>query len=767
GLFSEAVQSYVNEFDTNTIAHDVSRHQRIHHPLALPSPENYSIPLLTTSMSTVTSLLDDAFKHLSTLAPPDTIVATLEDKYSDIWEEIETAKAAENKIRLRKAFCGWNKRANTLHIVSKLSKQACRKRMIRLFYGWRDRIRLLRQVDHKFQRVWRRFVAITFKLLMHYADTSHQVTRMHRKAKRSKLSELLWRWRQWATRKHFIANQVRKARRKRLRKIFTHWRSRIPVWRQTKRTLFKIARPLNRAFLQCQFNQWKMNHRQIELDIKEAKRQSALRIYRLERCFKAWKRYLMLHYRIARAIRRRQIVSVQESMVKWQQYWRSRRSLRPNTWTCDLVGIWLATLFHLPIEVAASCQVNGNELLQLASRLQIDLHQPSSWASTSLERLLPQMPLFFCSSNHRMVLLEAITALANPLTSKAARETLAQQRNAQITMIMDFASLRHFFAQDRELLAYVRRLDHLSLEMFINLSTEELVDTFQPQKDSHLALLVVCQQQLQKNRIKSSSPPKEVPQSQDMDVAAWLESIHLAQYIPRFFQAHINTREELAKLDHLALRDRLYIHSKLHRERLLNYITELRHQPHAQNTTQIPLKKPHVPMAASFRLKMALNHIDDTTSVKTTTTKAPTTAKLQKHIRSLFFTIARALEEREWTLEHLFLSLQSSSGNVTTSKFAQWLREWNCGFTSAQINAMWEAMALRETRKNGVNYTTFMAFFINVFEQRYQLLTVAIQTLQDQAEKSEKQREQLTQLLQSVGRTRRILTLAGVYMNHR
>ncbi|KDO35681.1 hypothetical protein SPRG_18841 [Saprolegnia parasitica CBS 223.65] len=599
----------------------------MHHALALPTSDNFMVLPSTTSMSTVASLLSDAFKHLNALAPSHNSAAeTLEDKYADIWAEIEATKALENKDRLRRAFSGWKKRALLLCVVRKMSDRAYDRRRFRIFVAWRTRVRLLRRIAAKYRRAVGQVVAHTFQ-------------RMKRFAQRSRT------------------------------------------------------------------------------------------------------------------------------------FYLARKALRPETWTCDLVGIWLTALFRLPLEIAASCQVSGTELLQLGSRLHIDLHQPSSWAATSLERLLPQMPLFFCASHHRMVLLEAISALASPVVSQAARDALARHRRSQLAMVTDLSSLRYFWAQDRELLVYVRRLDQLSLASFLSLETDGLLRVFQPQKPSHLTLLAACQAQLRDHDTVvplPASPPRSPPtSSQPLDIAAWLTSVHLAQYIPRFFQAHIDSREKLEALDHAALRDRLYIHSKLHRDRLLKYITELKHLQSPPK--HIPLKKGHVPMAASFRLKLALNHVDETTALPVKP-KVAGTAKLQKQLRALFFSVCRAMEEREWSLDQLYAAMQSTSvsGIVAKTQFAHVLRGWAIGLSSAHIQAMWEALARMDpSSKRGVGYTAFMTFFLDVLEQRYELLALAIQTLQDESHKGEKQREQLSQLLQSAGRARRILTLAGVDMTRR
>ncbi|OQR84054.1 hypothetical protein ACHHYP_13930 [Achlya hypogyna] len=765
GLFAEAVGGYVVEHDTNSIAGDVRRMERTHHALALPSSDNYMVLPSTTSMSTVTSLLQDAFQHLSALAPVDTVVSTLEDKYADIWAEIAVAKAAENGARLRRVFAGWKQRAQLLHLVTTRADRAHARRLHRLFIAWRSRVRLLARVAAKFARATSAHVATVFQRLKRFAARSRKVQAKHRRALQTVRRGIFARWRAWAAVRRRLHRHQRRRNLKAARAAFALWRARLPVWRQTKRAVARLARALNRGHLRLQFTTWRQNHGRLCDALQERRRLALRRTFVLECCFKAWKRQLMLHYRIKRKQKAARQAAVANAMAMWKQYWLGRRALRPATWTCDLVGIWLAALFHLPLEIAATCHVTGQELLELGPKLHIDLHQPSSWAATSLERLLPQMPLFFCASHHRMQLLEAISALASPVASQAARDALARHRQSQLAMVTDLTSLRYFWAQDREMLVYVRRLDTLSLDGFLGLSTEALLRFFQPQKESHLTLLRACQEQL-RGRPTAPSPLKTPTAPPPLDVAGWLESVHLAQYIPRFLQARIDSREKLAALDHAALRDRLYIHSKLHRDRLMQYITELRHSPETP-ATFVPLKKTHVPLAASFRLKMALNHVDDTTA-PTAKPRTAATAKLQKQIRTLFFTLSRAMEDREWSLEELFTALQSSAGAVTKANFAHLLRDWSCGLSSAHIHAMWEALARADPgAKRGVGYTAFMTFFVDVFEQRYQLLTLAIQTLQDQAHKSEKQREQLGQLLQSAGRTRRILTLAGVDMTRR
>ncbi|EQC39177.1 hypothetical protein SDRG_03383 [Saprolegnia diclina VS20] len=772
GLFAEAVHEYVAEHEDSSIAADVSHYGRMHHALALPTSDNFMVLPSTTSMSTVASLLSDAFKHLDALAPNhNSAVATLEDKYADIWAEIEATKALDNKNRLRRAFSGWKKRALLLNVVRKMSVRAYDRRRFRIFVAWRTRVRLLRRIKVKYRRAVVQVVAYTFQRMKLYAQRSRTIAHKHRRARAKTLHHLFGRW------KHHVqlARRVHRCRRKvclkTLRVAFRSWRTRLAAWRQLKRGVRHLISPLRTMHLRLRWYQWQQQHaicgRQVQLRRDQAQR----RRFVLERCFKAWKRQLMLRYRTERAKKRRHRDSVRDVVATWRQYYLARKALRPETWTCDLVGIWLTALFRLPLEVATTCQVSGAELLQLGPRLHIDLHQPSSWAATSLERLLPQMPLFFCASHHRMVLLEAISALASPVASQAARDALARHRRSQLAMVTDLSSLRYFWAQDRELLVYVRRLDQLSLASFLRLEMDGLLRVFQPQKPSHLTLLAACQAQLRAHdaavTVPTSPPRSPITPSQPLDIAVWLTSVHLAQYIPRFFQAHIDSREKLEALDHAALRDRLYIHSKLHRDRLLKYITELKHvqspPPH------IPLKKGHVPMAASFRLKLALNHVDETTAPPVRP-KVAGTAKLQKQLRALFFSVCRGMEDREWSLDQLYTAMQSTSvsGVVAKTQFAHVLRSWSIGLSSAHIQAMWEPLARMDpTSKRGVGYTAFMTFFLDVFEQRYELLALAIQTLQDESHKGEKQREQLSQLLQSTGRVRRILTLAGVDMTRR
>jgi hypothetical protein len=91
--------------------------------------------------------------------------------------------------------------------------------------------------------------------------------------------------------------------------------------------------------------------------------------------------------------------------------------------------------------------MNGQELLALAPQLAAHGLGSDPEPDHSLDRLLPTLPLFFCSNEHRAQLLEGILALSTKKTARAksriANDVLATHRSDEIQALTDFRSFRY------------------------------------------------------------------------------------------------------------------------------------------------------------------------------------------------------------------------------------------------------------------------------------------------------------------------------------
>ncbi|KAF0708411.1 hypothetical protein As57867_006343, partial [Aphanomyces stellatus] len=77
-LLAHAMQPYVTAAaEPESIAGDVARRDRIHHSLALPTPDAFVILPASTNLSTVNALLDDALHRLHGLSTSSNVSGTV------------------------------------------------------------------------------------------------------------------------------------------------------------------------------------------------------------------------------------------------------------------------------------------------------------------------------------------------------------------------------------------------------------------------------------------------------------------------------------------------------------------------------------------------------------------------------------------------------------------------------------------------------------------------------------------------------------------
>ncbi|KAF0698537.1 Aste57867_10864 [Aphanomyces stellatus] len=760
-LLAHAMQPYVTAAaEPESIAGDVARRDRIHHSLALPTPDAFVILPASTNLSTVNALLDDALHRLHGLSTSSNVsgtVAALDDKYADIWEEIDRDRLAAQQLRLRRHFDWWRGAAKQLKAVRHHGLRGHRRRVARLFAGWRRRATQMHAVKLKATACLTTTKTRTFRA-WHAWRQRHQVVQCRGQAARAHaFLRLFVRWRHFATRHVVVRRLAHQRRHVTLGGCFRAWRTFVPHLRQKRRAARSLVATLTTSLLARGLHAWQLQTAAHQRHVLQLKAEAARRHESKAMVFRHWKRQLAVVHETEQrhhvATRRR----LHAHFAAWKEYWVQLRARRPSTWTPDIVALWLAAHFNLPREAVGDCHVTGHDLLALPAKL-----AAQSSTCPLLERLLPKLPLFFCSAEHRLQLLDGIVALSKSHATRLSKDMLDQQRATKLSAVHDYASLRHFLAQDRDLILYVRQLDTMPAEEFVHLNPNVLATAMKCHRDDHLALFHACQEQL---RQAMRAPYRDDPRAADFDLATWLATLRLSQYDAAFRRHGVTTLDHVRGLTHDTLRYAMQIKSKLHRDRILQF---------AAATASTPSNVPrHV--SPVFRVKLALANVDDDgppTSSFGMSQPHPThhhhppaqvphgAARLHKQVRTLFFAICRWLEDQPTaTLERLFRTMQSGENHVTKTSFAHALRTMNMGLTSAHVHAMWQV--LPSTKPHGVAYAAFIRFFVDVFEQRFAMLQLAIQTLDDRGKPEAN--VQLLQLTTALKRSGEILAAAGVF----
>ncbi|ETW03222.1 hypothetical protein H310_05625 [Aphanomyces invadans] len=765
---SAAIRDYVAEIEPESIAEDLSLHRRIHHAVAHPSLDSHVLLLPSTSLSTVNSLLDDAFKHLTALTPAEDI--TLKDKYHDIWADIEADRAKHHRDLLTRHMHAWAATAKGRHAAGRLGQHGHQRRVVRCFHAWRRRSAQRRRAAVKCSLAMRAFQARAFHAWIALHIRLKLVIRKHGDARQRRFKCIFMAWRTHVSRRRAVQRMADRQNRTTIEAWFHEWKAAAAVRGQQRRSIHRLGRTMASAQVAHCFFQWT---KQVTL-MQVA---DALRTRRDQRTQDVQRTVLQRWRRRARLVvvaghrfdtcQRRQLA---ECFRDWKDRWHQYRTIKPATWTCETVGLWLGAVFQLPLDAARACQVSGHELMSLPSRL---AQSPLHARDPVLERLLPTLPLFFCSADHCLQLVDAIASLSKTNATRVSKDIQMQHRLAKLERVTDFLSLRHWCAQDRELIAYVRQLDALGMHSFLQLDGEDLVAALKCHRPEHVSLLVAGQQRLRSIQATHpklvTSPGDPIDDSASFSLASWLDSMHLSQYEPAFRRHDITSVAQLSRLTHDILRHTLRIQSKLHRDRILEFAADVAasHNQHHR-----------VRQAPAFRLKLALSHVDQPpprSNHSHTGTASPkmamTSASLAKQVRTLFFSICRWLEGQSpphhATLDRLYAAMQAAShGHITKASFAHGLRALNAGFTSAHVHAMWETIPKAKT-DGRVGYEAFVRFFIGIFEQRRAMLQLAIQSLgggrrEGHHGESSQDGGQLSQLLHALARSDDILARAGV-----
>ncbi|KAH9111914.1 hypothetical protein AeMF1_013647 [Aphanomyces euteiches] len=750
-LFSHAIHNYVDEMEADSIAHDVVAGQdhRIHHPLPLASLDSFVVfPTSTTTMSTVNALLDDALLHLSSV---DASAMSLETKYHDIWQDIDRDRMARDRQRLQQRFRQWKQTTHLHKLVRGKSLRGHFRRVARCFDRWRVRTTQRRRATVKFTIAMQSHQARVFSAWRLACQRRHDAGRLRKDALARHLKAHFTSWRRFARCSRGLRGLVSARHFASVESTFREWKAMVPVQKRQRQAIHLLQKTVSAALSIRGLRSWRaavVLWRAEELRRREElKRQRAIKASVL----RAWKRRVHVNQTSDGHLKRVKRRWLAQSFQSWRHHWLDAKSHQPTTWPPEIVGLWLVALFQLPQEAAAGCNVHGHELLSLPSIL-AQTRQP---LNPLLERLLPKMPLFFCSMDHRVKLLDAIASLKKSTATRLSKDMFMQQRLAKLATVTDYASLRQFCAQDRDLVLYVRQLDTMRVDQFLALGPEALASAMQCHREDLVELFLTAQNQLRmaagSGAVRRAAGDDALVHSRSdgsgWNVAAWLESMRLSQYEGTFRRHGMTSIEAVRHLSHDILRHELQVQSKLHRDRILQFAAQFTHAA-----------------PAAFRLRLALAHVDDVPKAASPTQRKQQRqqpAMLQKQVRTLFFAVCRWLENEPSpaSLERLYLSMQSNSEgrHVSKASFAHAIRAMNIGLTSAHVHSMWQAM----TTIGHVNYTEFMHFFIDLFQQRRAMLELAIQTLEDYKNKPD-YTDQLQQLMHALARAGEILIAAGV-----
>ncbi|RHY15684.1 hypothetical protein DYB25_003200 [Aphanomyces astaci] len=723
---SSSFQEYVNDIEPDSIADDLAHHRRIHHAVAHPSLDSHVLFLPSTSVSTVNSLLDDALKHLSSLTPADDVA--LEDKYHDIWADIEADRARTLRDLLSRTFRSWATTSKVRHAARRLGQHGHKRRVARCFRAWCRRSTQRHHVALKFALAMKAFQLRSFRAWAKHYSRSKLVHHKHSHARTRHFNGMFLKWKTFSSRRRCVGKLAQKHHQATIDRCFHEWKATAAIRRQQRRAVLRLGHTLGSAQVGRRFVKWKQQVVASQMaDVFRHRRHQRTRDLQCD-IFRRWRRRARLVIVAGRRFDNVHNRQMGRCFHDWKTQWHQHRTLKPATWTCDTVGLWLAALFQLPPDAARACQATGHDLLSLPSRLStMSMSQKSPPTNSVLEKLLPTLPLFFCSAEHRLQLVDGIASLSKTNATRLSKDILTQQRVAKLDNVHDFLGLRyagpvkpvdrkgvnlvagrHWCAQDRELIMYVRQLDSVGLHMFLQLEPDDLGPALKCHRPEHVALLLAGQRRLQFLQVRLSfisnfhfcvlhlydhsivtnqaaqpvSTPNVAQATDEFNLSTWLHAMHLSLYEPSFRQHGITSASQLSQLTPDILRHTLHIPSKLHRDRILQFAAGL----YANRANQPP---PTAKQGPAFRMQLALSHIDTTTS-SPVKAKPTGSATLAKQVRTLLFSICRWLEAQtpphRATLDSLYAAMQATSqGHITKTSFAHGLRAMNAGFTSAHV----------------------------------------------------------------------------------
>ncbi|RHY46098.1 hypothetical protein DYB30_006497 [Aphanomyces astaci] len=723
---SSSFQEYVNDIEPDSIADDLAHHRRIHHAVAHPSLDSHVLFLPSTSVSTVNSLLDDALKHLSSLTPADDVA--LEDKYHDIWADIEADRARTLRDLLSRTFRSWATTSKVRHAARRLGQHGHKRRVARCFRAWCRRSTQRHHVALKFALAMKAFQLRSFRAWAKHYSRSKLVHHKHSHARTRHFKGMFLKWKTFSSRRRCAGKLAQKHHQATIDRCFHEWKATAAIRRQQRRAVLRLGHTLGSAQVGRRFVKWKQQVVASQMaDVFRHRRHQRTRDLQCD-IFRRWRRRARLVIVAGRRFDNVHNRQMGRCFHDWKTQWHQHRTLKPATWTCDTVGLWLAALFQLPPDAARACQATGHDLLSLPSRLStMSMSQKSPPTNSVLEKLLPTLPLFFCSAEHRLQLVDGIASLSKTNATRLSKDILTQQRVAKLDNVHDFLGLRyagpvkpvdrkgvnlvagrHWCAQDRELIMYVRQLDSVGLHMFLQLEPDDLGPALKCHRPEHVALLLAGQRRLQFLQVRLSfisnfhlcvlhlydhsivtnqaaqpvSTPNVAQATDEFNLSTWLHAMHLSLYEPSFRQHGITSASQLSQLTPDILRHTLHIPSKLHRDRILQFAAGL----YANRANQPP---PTAKQGPAFRMQLALSHIDTTTS-SPVKAKPTGSATLAKQVRTLLFSICRWLEAQtpphRATLDSLYAAMQATSqGHITKTSFAHGLRAMNAGFTSAHV----------------------------------------------------------------------------------
>ncbi|RHY62142.1 hypothetical protein DYB38_007087 [Aphanomyces astaci] len=794
---SSSFQEYVNDIEPDSIADDLAHHRRIHHAVAHPSLDSHVLFLPSTSVSTVNSLLDDALKHLSSLTPADDVA--LEDKYHDIWADIEADRARTLRDLLSRTFRSWATTSKVRHAARRLGQHGHKRRVARCFRAWCRRSTQRHHVALKFALAMKAFQLRSFRAWAKHYSRSKLVHHKHSHARARHFKGMFLKWKTFSSRRRCAGKLAQKHHQATIDRCFHEWKATAAIRRQQRRAVLRLGHTLGSAQVGRRFVKWKQQVVASQMaDVFRHRRHQRTRDLQCD-IFRRWRRRARLVIVAGRRFDNVHNRQMGRCFHDWKTQWHQHRTLKPATWTCDTVGLWLAALFQLPPDAARACQATGHDLLSLPSRLStMSMSQKSPPTNSVLEKLLPTLPLFFCSAEHRLQLVDGIASLSKTNATRLSKDILTQQRVAKLDNVHDFLGLRyagpvkpvdrkgvnlvagrHWCAQDRELIMYVRQLDSVGLHMFLQLEPDDLGPALKCHRPEHVALLLAGQRRLQFLQVRLSfisnfhfcvlhlydhsivtnqaaqpvSTPNVAQATDEFNLSTWLHAMHLSLYEPSFRQHGITSASQLSQLTPDILRHTLHIPSKLHRDRILQFAAGL----YANRANQPP---PTAKQGPAFRMQLALSHIDTTTS-SPVKAKPTGSATLAKQVRTLLFSICRWLEAQtpphRATLDSLYAAMQATSqGHITKTSFAHGLRAMNAGFTTFP----------RAKTDGRVGYESFVRFFVDVFNQRRMMLQLAVHTLGGDSGEvprgGEAASQHLSQLLHALARTDDILARAGM-----
>ena len=230
-------------------------------------------------------------------------------------------------------------------------------------------------------------------------------------------------------------------------------------------------------------------------------------------------------------------------------------------WSEEEVGLWLAETFQLAKAHCMRCKVTGKELMGLSSS---DLQ-----ADEVALRLLPAYPLFFVSSYiNRRKLLTSIPRLSSSLT--------LEYDDVHSWTIEQVCEL---FRRHPPLDAYIDkvRLYRVNGKQLAHLTRPVLHREWRLRNPKHIQVILDLKDRIL-GREKANDPtdPTELSNCYPRDIANWIAScLSLPQYSSTFEKNQIDG-QALLGLTNQKLKQELGILSKLHRDRILRSILEIR-----------------------------------------------------------------------------------------------------------------------------------------------------------------------------------------------